>query len=106
MCLTMPAELEQSPLDEVAINSESECSQTVDDDKSDMASEDSSESDVIIRAKWMLDDCLTLDEVLLRLEDQIEYFKTLKSEGWELREKISDDYGFLRQRASVEKSND
>lgn len=53
-----------------------------------------------MRAKWSLDDCATLDEVVEQLQHLIEYYKTLKNEGWELESPIRDDYGFLRKSPS------
>lgn len=55
--------------------------------------------DVIIRAKWSLDGCSTIDEIIDRLKEQIESYKQLKEEGWELREKIDDDYGFMYKKS-------
>lgn len=53
------------------------------------------EDDVIIRAKWILDGCSSIDEIIERLKGEIEHYKQLKEDGWELREKMDDDYGFL-----------
>lgn len=53
------------------------------------------EEEVCIRAKWTIDDAKTIDEAIEKLNGFIEYLKSLKEEGWELREPIYDDYGFL-----------
>ena len=53
------------------------------------------EEHVCIRAKCTIDDAKTIDEAVEKLNEFIAYLKTLKEEGWELREPISDDYGFL-----------
>ena len=53
------------------------------------------EENICIRAKWSMDDSNTIDEAIEKLKDFIEYLKSLKNEGWELREPIQDDYGFL-----------
>lgn len=53
----------------------------------------------IIRAKWIFDGCKTLDEIVERLEGQIERFKQLKANGWELMHEIDDDYGYIKQTA-------
>eukprot|EP00887_Chlorella_sp_A99_P002845 scaffold6.g2845.t1 len=44
------------------------------------------------RGKWMLDGCSTLAEVRQRLREQIECFKQLEEEGWQLRDEVQDDY--------------
>ena len=56
------------------------------------------EEHVCIRAKWTIDDAKTIDEAVEKLNEFITYLKSLKEEGWELREPISDDYGFLYKR--------
>lgn len=56
--------------------------------------EDDSE---IIRAKWLYDGCESMDDIIKRLEGQIEYIKKLKNDGWELIQPVDDDYGFMRQ---------
>lgn len=43
--------------------------------------------------KWM--DLINLDEAIEKMYNFIEYLKQLKVEGWELRDKVEDDYGFL-----------
>lgn len=57
--------------------------------------EDEIDNSPSIRAKWTLDGCATIDEIIERLKDQIEHYKQLKEDGWELRDKIDDDWGFL-----------
>lgn len=63
----------------------------------ELAHEDTEEEDenICIRAKWTIDDAKTIDEAIDKLNDFIAYLKSLKEEGWELRDPISDDYGFL-----------
>ena len=60
-------------------------------------SEDQSEEEenICIRAKWSIDDASTIDEAIVKLNEFIEYLKSLKNDGWEFREPIQDDYGFL-----------
>jgi hypothetical protein len=53
------------------------------------------EENICIRAKWSMDDASTIDEAVIKLNEFIEYLKSLKNDGWELREPIQDDYGFL-----------
>jgi len=58
-------------------------------------SEEEEEENICIRAKWSMDDASTIDEAVIKLNEFIEYLKSLKNDGWELREPIQDDYGFL-----------
>ena len=48
-----------------------------------------------IRAKWMLDGCETIDQIIEVLESTIDYYKDLKNKGYVLKEAIVDDYGFI-----------
>ena len=64
------------------------------EDQSDDQSE-VEEENICIRAKWSIDDASTIDEAVIKLNQFIEYLKSLKNDGWELREPIQDDYGFL-----------
>lgn len=63
--------------------------------------EEDEDNSVIIRAKWSLDGCSTIDEIIERLKQQIEEYKKLKEDGWELRDKIDDDYGFIVQKTQA-----
>lgn len=74
------------------VHSESEVEVEEDENELDEEEYDNSPS---IRAKWMLDGCSSIDEIIERLKDQIEHYKQLKEDGWELRDKIDDDWGFL-----------
>ena len=56
---------------------------------------DKEEENICIRAKWSIDDASTIDEAVEKLNRFIEYLTSLKNEGWEFREPIQDDYGFL-----------
>lgn len=62
---------------------------------SETEEEENEEEEVCIRAKWTIDDAKTIDEAIEKLNDFIAYLRSLKEEGWELRDPISDDYGFL-----------
>jgi hypothetical protein len=53
------------------------------------------EENICIRAKWSIDNASTIDEAVEKLNRFIEYLTSLKNEGWEFREPIQDDYGFL-----------
>ena len=52
----------------------------------------------ILRGKWMLDGCCSLAEVGARLQEEIRHVEELQRDGWELREEIADDYGFMWKR--------
>lgn len=58
---------------------------------------DIEDSHFTFRAKWMLDGCRNLDEVIKRLEEEIDYIKELRDDGWELKTMIEDDWGFLHR---------
>lgn len=57
------------------------------------------DEDPVIRAKWMFDDCSTIEEIIGRLREQITMFQKLKDDGWELRAPVHDDYGFLKKKS-------
>ena len=69
----------------------------VDDEDVDEEDVDEDE-DVVIRAKWMFDGATTIDGIIQRLREQIVHFERLKADGWDLREEVMDDYGFLVKR--------
>ena len=56
---------------------------------------DKEEEHVVLRAKWILDDSENIDQCIDKLNAFIEYLKSIKSEGWELRDPVNDDWGFL-----------
>ena len=60
-----------------------------------VSEEEEEEESMCIRAKWTIDGANTIDEAIEKLNDFIEYLRSLKEEGWKLREPIDDDYGFL-----------
>jgi hypothetical protein len=51
--------------------------------------------DPIIRAKWQLDGCNSLLECADAWKDMAATCRLYKAQGWELREEISNDFGFL-----------
>lgn len=53
------------------------------------------ENTLTVRAKWILDGASTIDEVIAKLEAEIEHYKRMKAERWELEGTIDDDWGFL-----------
>ncbi len=68
-------------------------------DTSSDGSQHSKEIDDIeyIRAKWTYDGASTIDEIIEKLYGQIEHMRKLKEEGWELIDKVEDDYGPMRK---------
>lgn len=67
-----------------------ECEEEVED-------EEDYDDDPVIRAKWTIDGASTLDEAIEKLYEFIDYLRSLQTEGWELRDTIDDDYGFLKK---------
>lgn len=65
------------------------------EDPSEEDDEHEEEENICIRAKWSIDNASTIDEAVEKLNRFIEYLTSLKNEGWEFREPIQDDYGFL-----------
>ena len=63
----------------------------------DSFSSDEEEDEEMIRAKWMLDGCCTLDEVVQALRSKIREVEEARRQGWELTGRIEDDYGFMRK---------
>ena len=53
--------------------------------------------DLTIRAKWSLDGCNSISEIVARLESQKQYYLKLQQEGWEVVSEVSDDWGSMRQ---------
>jgi hypothetical protein len=81
-------------------NTQSEKSDKSDSDMPELVDEESEEEEnICIRAKWTIDGASTIDEAIEKLNDFIEQLKHLKTEGWDLREPINDDYGFLYKTA-------
>jgi len=58
-------------------------------------SESSEDNSITIRGKWQMDGAKTIDEAIVKLHEFIDYLREKKNEGWELREEINDDWGFL-----------
>jgi hypothetical protein len=65
------------------------------DPSEELDDEHEEEENICIRAKWSIDNASTIDEAVEKLNRFIEYLTSLKNEGWEFREPIQDDYGFL-----------
>ena len=57
------------------------------------------EHNMTIRFKWVGDGCQTIDDIIRRLQCLTEWYMQLKQEGWELRETIDDDWGFLYKKS-------
>lgn len=58
---------------------------------------DDDENSGIIRGKWLYDGCKTIDEMIERLQLEIENFQFLKNDGWYLVDEVNDDYAFIRR---------
>ena len=67
-----------------------------DDDDYDSEDEDALfENEITIRAKWTMDGAETLDQAIQYLHSFADSLAEYKAEGWELRDSVGDDYGFL-----------
>ncbi len=85
--------LPEEVVDEELDSEEAEDSYSEEEEEEDEEEDDSP----IIRAKWSMDGASTLDEAIEKLNEFIEYLRSLKADGWELRDTIDDDYGFLKK---------
>ncbi len=47
------------------------------------------------RAKWMLDNCKTITDMIDRLREEAHRLTALRDSGWKLEDDILDDYGYL-----------
>lgn len=47
------------------------------------------------RAKWLLDKCKSITDMIDKLHQEADRLATLRSEGWELDDEIADDDGLL-----------
>ena len=56
------------------------------------------EHQMIVRAKWSMNDAKTLSEAAEMLKSFAGYLKKLEKEGWQLESPVCDDYGFLRKK--------
>ncbi len=53
----------------------------------------------LIRAKWLFDRAETLSQAADMLRGEARRLEELERVGWQLRDPVSDDYGFLRRYA-------
>lgn len=58
------------------------------------------ENNAIIRAKWRIDGSNNLDECIVKLQQFIQCLKNLKEAGWELKQPVDDDYGYIRRNST------
>ena len=54
-------------------------------------------SDLIVRAKWMIDGATTLEDAAAKAGEFAAYLRELAGEGYELTKPVEDDYGFARK---------
>lgn len=47
------------------------------------------------RAKWLLDNCTSIADMIDRLHEEAGRLAKLQSDGWKLEDEILDDYGWL-----------
>ena len=65
--------------------------------RSDSDTDGDEDWEMPLRGKWMLDGCCSLEDVAECLRERLRHIERLQREGWELREEITDDYGFLQK---------
>lgn len=51
----------------------------------------------IVRGKWIYDGCASIEEMVERLQQQMEHLKTLQDEGWSVSGITKDDYTFMHK---------
>ena len=66
-----------------------------DEDEESFDEEAMFENEITIRAKWTMDGAETLDQAIEYLHSFADSLAEYKAEGWELRDSVGDDYGFL-----------
>lgn len=49
----------------------------------------------IIRAKWTIDEARTLSEAAALLRAKADELEQLEREGWQLIDRVYDDYGYI-----------
>lgn len=57
--------------------------------------EEEEDHDGLVRAKWTIDSATSLPEAATMARQFATYLDELHAEGWQLREPVSDDYGFI-----------
>lgn len=55
------------------------------------------EEQKVVRGRWVLEGATNLDEAITKVADFLDTLQKMKSDGYELAEPVSDDYGFLEQ---------
>lgn len=63
--------------------------------------EDDDDNEIVIRGKHIYENAATIDEIIAKLQKEIEVLEQLKTEGWELKVPVLDDYGFLVMKSTV-----
>jgi hypothetical protein len=49
----------------------------------------------IVRGKWLMDGASTLSEAAKKLREEAGRLEEMERIGWQLREPITEDYGFM-----------
>lgn len=60
--------------------------------------------DSIIRGKSMYDGCDSIDDMIECLQQEAEYLRSLKEQGWRLRSRVVDDYAFVHNPSLVQRT--
>lgn len=55
-----------------------------------------------IRAKHLMDNATTLADAAAKLRKTAEYLEQMETDGWQLTEPVTDDYGFIERSARTD----
>lgn len=69
-------------------NSKDEDNESCTTEEETCSEDEDDDNRITIRAKWSLDGCASVDEIIERLHQNIAYFQKVKEEGWELEDPI------------------
>lgn len=56
-------------------------------------------SSKVVHGKWIYDGCQSIEEMIRRLYLEAERMKQFQSDGWQLFNRVEDDYAFLTKRS-------
>lgn len=67
------------------------------DDYEEESEEDSDEDIEVIRGRWVLDGCATIDEAIESTKCFLEHLESMQDQGYDLIEPVEDDCGYLKR---------
>lgn len=71
------------------------------DSYSECDSNDDDDDEVVLRAKWMFDGAKTIDDCIEKCNGFVEWLNKMKHDGWELKDAVNDDWGFLERSMEI-----